>query len=349
VAQEEIIQSIVADSQVIVIVQADNPDGDSLASALALEHILGDLGKEVHLYCGTVIPTYLRYLEGWDRVHQELPIRFDASIIVDASAIILLEQLQKTGSISWLKAKPCIVLDHHTAGAPTIDFATMLYIKEAVSTGELIYELSQKFNWGRSEQTNELLMTSMMSDSMGLTTEATTARSIAIVSELVAGGVSIPALEEKRRAMHKKSPELLAYKSQLLSRIEYSQDGRIAFVTIPWEEIEQYSHEYNPSILVLDEMRMVTNVRLAIAFKTYQDSRVTAKLRANYGYGIAAELATHFGGGGHPYAAGFKVTDGRSFADIKADCIKTATELLDTLEVKQDKNDETTQYTHSVS
>ena len=29
----------------IVIIQADNPDGDSLGSALALEHILGDLGK----------------------------------------------------------------------------------------------------------------------------------------------------------------------------------------------------------------------------------------------------------------------------------------------------------------
>ncbi len=340
--QEQAIQTIVADANSIVIVQADNPDGDSLASALALEHILGDLGREVHLYCGTVIPTYLRYLDGWDRVQTELPIGFDASIIVDASAIILLEQLQKTGSISWLKAKPCIVLDHHTAGAATIDFATIMHIQEAVSTGEIIYELSQEFNWSRSQQANELLMTSMMSDSMGLTTEATTARSIAIVSELVAQGVSIPALEDKRRAMHKKSPELLAYKAQLLSRVEYSEDQHLAFVTIPWEEIEKYSHEYNPSILVLDEMRMVTDVRLAIAFKTYPDGKVTAKLRANYGYGIASDLATHFGGGGHPYAAGFKVTNGRSFADIKADCIKTATELLATLKAKQDKTDETT-------
>jgi nanoRNase/pAp phosphatase (c-di-AMP/oligoRNAs hydrolase) len=32
--------------QHIVIIQADNPDGDSLASALALENILGDLGKD---------------------------------------------------------------------------------------------------------------------------------------------------------------------------------------------------------------------------------------------------------------------------------------------------------------
>lgn len=348
-SHEDTMQKIVNDAKVIVVVQADNPDGDSLASALALEDILSDLGKEVHLYCGTVIPGYLRYLDGWDRVHAELPISFNASIIVDASAVILLEQLQKTGSINWLKAKPCIVMDHHTASIPTIDFATVMYMREAVSTGELIYELCGKLGWKRGPRANELIASSMLSDSMGLTSEATTARSIAIISEVVDQGVSIPQLEEKRRAMHKKSPELLAYKAQLLTRIEYSDDQRIAMVTIPWEEIEKYSHEYNPSVLVLDEMRMVTGVQIAIAFKTYPDGKITAKLRANYGWGVAADLATHFGGGGHPYAAGFKVTGGRSFNDVKSECIKTALQLLDTLKGEHDKNDETAQYAYSVS
>jgi nanoRNase/pAp phosphatase (c-di-AMP/oligoRNAs hydrolase) len=60
---QEQIQQLVGDAQKIVVVQADNPDADSLGSALALEHILGDLGKDVYLYCGVDIPTYLRYLE----------------------------------------------------------------------------------------------------------------------------------------------------------------------------------------------------------------------------------------------------------------------------------------------
>lgn len=347
--QLDIIQKIIDEAKSVVVVQADNPDGDSLASALALEDILSEMSKEVHLYCGTVIPGYLRYLDGWDRVYTELPVGFDASIIVDASAIILLEQLQKAGSISWLKAKPCIVLDHHTAGEPTIDFATVMYIEEAVSTGELIYELSLKLNWKRSLRANELIATSLLSDSMGLTSEATTARSIAIISEVVGQGVSIPILEAKRRAMHKKSPEILKYKAQLLGRVEYSEDQRVAMVTIPWEEIEKYSHKYNPSVLVLDEMRMVNKVAIAIAFKTYPDGKITAKLRANYGFGIAADLAIHFGGGGHPYAAGFKIVDKRSFNDIKSDCIKTAMQLLDTLEGERDNKDETTQYAYTVS
>ncbi len=348
--QEATIQQIVNDSEIIVIVQADNPDGDSLASALALEHILSEEGKTVHLYCAAEIPSYLRYLPGWDRVSNELPIRFDASIIVDTSAIMLLEQLQKAGSIQWLKAKPCIIIDHHNASEPTIDFATVAYIKQAVATGELLYELSEKLKWPRCGDANNLIVTAIMSDSLGLTTESVTARSIQIISELVAQGVSIAALENSRRLMQKKSPELLKYKAELLLRVDYNSDQRIASITIPWEEIEKYSHEYNPSILVMDEMRMVESVTLAVAFKTYPDGRITGKLRANYGYPVAADIAKHFGGGGHPLAAGFRITDGRSLNDVKADCISHATQLLDTLKSAQDaKNDETTQYAYSVS
>jgi phosphoesterase RecJ-like protein len=343
--EQQIKQAIEA-AHDIVIIQADNPDGDSLASALALEQILGEQGKQVHLYCGAVIPTYLRYMSGWDRVQDMLPIRFDLSIIVDTSAISLLEQLQKTESIGWVKSKPCIVLDHHTATDPTIDFASIMYLKEAVATGELIYELSNTLGWERTDIANNMIMSSIMSDSMGLTSEGTSARSIAIVSELVAQGVSIAALEHTRRLSSRKSPELLHYKSELLRRVEFTDDQRVAHVTIPWNEIEKYSHEYNPSILVLDEMRTVQDVELAIAFKTYPDGKITAKLRANYGANIAAEVAKAFGGGGHPYAAGFKVTDGRSIGDIKAACLLTATSLLDTL--KQDSDNETTQYAYTV-
>ena len=81
--EAERIKTLIDDAHNIVIIQADNPDGDSLGSALALEHILGDLGKEPYLYCGVHIPDYLHYLEGWDRVSSELPSQFDLSIIVD--------------------------------------------------------------------------------------------------------------------------------------------------------------------------------------------------------------------------------------------------------------------------
>src|ERR1700760_4204182 len=112
-SQADQIKQLVSGAQKIVVIQADNPDADSLGSALALEHVLGDMGKDVALYCGIDAPEYLRYMTGWDRVLSELPSSFDLSIIVDASTYTLFDRLQNSGHFGWLTSKPSIVLDHH--------------------------------------------------------------------------------------------------------------------------------------------------------------------------------------------------------------------------------------------
>ncbi|MBO7131743.1 hypothetical protein J6V85_00540, partial [Candidatus Saccharibacteria bacterium] len=75
----------------ICIIQAENPDGDSLGSAIALDYLLS--GKEVSLYCPVDIPKYLRYFEDWSRVTNEFDFKADGYIIVDTAAEILLSKL----------------------------------------------------------------------------------------------------------------------------------------------------------------------------------------------------------------------------------------------------------------
>lgn len=335
------IRILLAQAEKVLIIQADNPDGDSLGSALALEQILGDLGKQTYLYCGMEIPTYLRHLTGWSRVSRDVPHAFDVSIIVDTSADSLLDALAKSGQRVWVASKPCIILDHHAVES-SIPYASVVCNHPAVATGEIIYELSQQLNWPLNASAKDMLAVSILADSLGLSTPSTTFRSIHIIGDLVEGGVSIPELEEKRREMMRKSPELVRYKGELLQRVEYFDNNRVSVITIPWEEIERYSPLYNPPMLVLEDMRLTENTDVAIAFKLYNDGHITAKIRCNYGKGIAGALSADFGGGGHDYAAGFKITDGRPFNEIKSECIKKASELLDNLD--KEHSDETIQH-----
>lgn len=326
------LNQIISDAKSIIIIQADNPDGDSLASSLALEQILHDMGKTPYMYCGIDMPAHLRYLKGWDRVVKDIPHQFDAAIIVDCSSKSLLEVAAKSGELSWIAAKPTIIIDHHDV-ENTIDFANAIENNpKAVSTGEVIYELATKYAWPLNENAMNNIAISILSDSLGLMSEGTSARSIAIIAELVEKGVELAELDTARRELMRKSVELTRYKGELLQRIEYHDNDRVATITIPWSEIEKYSQTYNPSILVLDDMRLTDNVAVAIAFKEYKDKKVTAKIRANFGKPIANKLAKHFGGGGHPYASGFKIQDGRPLSEIKSECIKVAHELLNNLE-----------------
>ncbi|MEO6761259.1 MAG: DHH family phosphoesterase [Candidatus Saccharimonadales bacterium] len=336
---EEKIKQLVEAAQKIVVVQADNPDADSLGSALALEHILGDMGKDVYLYCGVDVPTYLRYLSGWDRVQKDLPKQFDLSIIVDASTYTLLDRLDKTGQIGWLKARPCIVLDHHATVQNPLDFAAATICDDKLSSaGEVVYQLAKKLAWPISAQAGENVMVAILGDTQGLMNDLARPSTYRTMAELTELGVSRPKLEEMRRESNKMPGIIYKYKGTLISHTELAADGAIAYVVIPQAEINEYSPLYNPGPLIQFDMMQISGVKLSIVFKKYDDGRVTAALRANSGYGVAGQLAEKMGGGGHAYAAGFKITTGKPFADIKSECLKIAIDLLDQVE-KVDQND----------
>lgn len=301
---EKVINAI-NQAQKIVVIQAENPDGDSLGSALALEEVLGDLGKEVSLYCPVNIPKYLHYINGWDRVEIDFNNHADLAIIVDTTAELLLgKALEAPGVRHFLETHPTVVIDHH-ATESTLTFDNILLTKSAVATGEVLFDLFRAANWTINRQAAENLLITIMSDSLGLTTPNTTARSFFISGELTELGASNAEIEDRRREFMKKSPEILAYKAKLIERIEYLLDGKLALVHVPFEEIQEYSDAYNPGALIGDELRLVEGVELSAVLKTYPDGKVTARIRSNSP--IAETVAGYFGGGGHKYASGFRI------------------------------------------
>ena len=138
------IKTLIDDAKRIVVIQAENPDGDSLGSSLALEALLGDLKKDVAMYCPVAIPKYLRHVTGWDRVTDEWTGQYDLAIIVDTSSETLISKVLSTpGARHFLETHPVIVLDHHASVISTLPFEhTMIMSETAVATGELIYDLA---------------------------------------------------------------------------------------------------------------------------------------------------------------------------------------------------------------
>ena len=323
------IAEIINGSNKIVIIQADNPDADSLGSALALEQILHSMGKDPLLYCSLEMPTYLRYLSGWYRVSNALPTNFEASIIVDASSLSLLEKLFSNGGQQPLMTKPSIVLDHHGSVSDPIGFATVvLNDPTSSSTGELIYYLAKSLNWEMPINAQEFLMTAILGDTQGLSNSLTGSNTYRVLADMTDAGVDRPSLEEKRRLATKMPEVIFRYKAELIRRTEFYLDKRLAIVTIPQSEINEYSPLYNPAPLIQGDLLQTEGVGITIVLKFYDDEHITAAIRGNPGNDICDKLAQHFGGGGHKLASGFKIQGGRTIVDVKTDCIDTTKQLL---------------------
>ena len=313
------------DKKKICVIQAENPDGDSLGSAIALDYLLDD--KEVSLYCPVDVPKYLHYFDDWSRITNEFDYLADGYIIVDTAAKVLLSKLLDDSAIrNRLYSAPVFVIDHHET-ADDIDFPHESIIETKSACAELIYEIATKLGMEMQKPAAEAIMQGIMSDTLGLTSDTVTARTFEICAELTKLGANNAELEEKRREYMKKSPRILDYKADLIKRIEYSLDGILATVHIPWDDIREYSDEYNPNVLILEEMRLVEGVRVAVAVKTYPDGKVTGKIRTASDAPIAEKIAGYFGGGGHMFASGFRTYD-TTYEEVVRELVKIVPELL---------------------
>ena len=312
--------------QKLCIIQAENPDGDSLGSAVALDYLLGD--KEISLYCPVDIPQYLHYFGDWSRVSNEFDYRADGYIIVDTAAEVLLSKLLEDTAIrNRLYSAPVFVIDHHET-EDDLNFPHEAIIEVLPSCTQVIYRIAKELKLEINREAAEALFQGLLSDTLGLTSASVTAETFETAAELTRLGANVSELEDRRREFMKKSQRILDYKADLIKRIEYSLDGALATVHIPWEDITEYSQEYNPNVLILEEMRLVEGVRVAVAIKTYPDGKVTGKIRCSTDAPIAEQVAGYFGGGGHPYAAGFRTYD-TSYDEVVRDLVQIIPKMLE--------------------
>ena len=316
------------DKHHLCIIQAENPDGDSLGSALALDYLISSINKdaEISLYCPVDIPKYLRYFPDWSRITSEFGWKADGYIIVDTAAEVLLSKLLDDPAIkNKLYTTPVFVLDHHET-EDDLDFPHESIIEPLPACADLIYQIAKAEGLKIDADVAKNLIYGISSDTLGLTSASTTPDTFRHIADLLEkGGLNIADLDEARREFMKKSPRILSYKADLIKRVEYSLDGQLATVHIPWDDIEQFSDEYNPNVLILEELRLVEGVEVAVAIKTYPDGKLTGKIRT--AKPIADKIAGFYGGGGHPYAAGFRTYD-ISYDECLRDLVSIVPNLL---------------------
>ncbi len=327
------------DKKRLCIIQAENPDGDSLGSAIALDYILG--GTENYLYCPVEIPKYLRYFSDWSRIEIDFDYRADGYIIVDTASSILLSKLLDDVAIkNCLYSKPVLVIDHHET-ADDLDFPHTSIIEPRPACADLIYQIAKSNDYQIPPEAAAALYAAISSDTLGLVSASVSADTMRTMAELIDLGANPAEIDERRRDFMKKTPRILDYKADLIKRVEYSLGGQLATVHIPFEEIQKYSDEYNPNVLILEELRLVEGVVVSVAIKTYPDGKVTGKVRASAP--VAEQIAGYFGGGGHPYAAGFRTYD-LSYEDVVADIVSILPDLLAACETERTAVAEATDY-----
>ncbi len=210
-------------------------------------------------------------------------------------------------------------IDHHPDNRR---YGTLNWIDpSAAAVGEMIYDLLVALGWPVGRETALGLYTAIHTDTGSFRYSNTTPRTFRIAGALTAAGAE-PALVTDR-LYQRRPPDALLTLGSLLSRVEVSEDGRIAALTVPEGAA---SEAFMAAEDLVTYPRSIAGVKVAVLLRAESDGRVKASLRGK-GDVPVNRIAHQFGGGGHENAAGCTLSG--PLASAKATLLAAVRQALD--------------------
>ncbi len=287
----------------ILLVCHENPDGDTLGSALALYIFLKKLGKDVYVFCKDNIPKFARFLPRVDEVLHPKDLEgklFDLAIIVDASGF----KRANFDIPSHCKAR----IDHHVGG----DFYGLYDFVDfsCASTTLLVYELLTYINKDLIDKDIALcLYTGLCTDTGFFRYSNTTKEVFDAASSLCSYGVE-PNYVWKNFG-ERESLAKLKLISKALENLEIFHSGKTAGIIITRQMLEETGALYEDTEGLVNYPRRLEGVYVAFAMIETQKEDGTmfwrVSIRSKDESIDVSKIAQRLGGGGHKYASGCKL------------------------------------------
>jgi len=278
------------------------PDGDCIGSLLGLALGLEELGKRVQILQAEPLPHNYLYLQGIElfKPLEQISMDFSGLIYLDCSDLGRVHDTVREWAAGL--TVPTINIDHH----PTNDrFAHYNYVDpQAAATGEIITELLQALNVALNPGMAQALYAALLMDTGGFLNGSTTSRTMRTAALLLEKGVDVNSA--RINLFESKSREEMYLLRLALQRLNFSPDGRIACMLLPYAELVKIGAvDLNPEGLI-NYTRMIEGVEVGVLLREISPGVIKIGWRSKGGVDVAA-LAQKFGGGGHRQAAGARL------------------------------------------
>ena len=289
---------IIRSAQSFLLTGHERPDGDCLGSQAALFHMLRSMGKDVAILNPDPPTSNYSLLSEetpfgtWDDTHEDGGVGpFEVAILLDSSV------LSRSGPVGLLiRDAEClrIQIDHHqpsdedTWDAQVIDM-------EAASTGTIVRRMAHELDVELNLAAARGVFVTLVTDTGWFRYPNTSPEALQIGSEMVGMGVDPAAAY--RCIFQSYSGDYPMDLGRMLSDTRMEADGRLAVVSTT------QNGELPDSNDILDVLRAVGSVEVAVFIRQRVGGKVKLSLRSKGDFDVHA-VAARFGGGGHVRASG---------------------------------------------
>ena len=305
-----------------------NADGDGCGSEAALARLLEIRGMKARIVNPTPWPETFRFLLGTDVDDQteKGPAALkgiDLLIVVDIADVKRLGSLADT--VRQLKI-PKLVIDHHIPSDEPPS-QNMLTDTTACATGELIYDVAVTLGIEITPEIASALYVAVLTDTGGFRFSNTSARCLAVASQLLAAGVEP---EEMYRRLYASLPiGRLHLLRDALATLEVDPAYGISWISVAAGAAEEYGLKSEDLEGIAEHPRSVGGTRLAVFFRDLGHGKIKVSFRST-GKVNVNEFARQFGGGGHARASGALIAG--TIEEVRHNVIAAAREFVGAIE-----------------
>lgn len=286
----------------ILIISHQKPDGDTLGANLALRKYLANLGKDVHSFCDSEIPDYLKFLPGSHLVshdHLLFTKKFDLVITVDCATI------QLTAAEQLLEVMPphlLINIDHHSSNPEYADLN--LVLTEASSTAEVIYRLLADWQITFDQEIATNLACGLITDTSGFKNPATSYSALNIAAKLFQHGANLHQL--LKITNRSQNIDHLILWGRALERLQKVEKYNLVFTYLTQADLVETNNDESAIGGISNFLHILKEGKIILVLTETKNNLIKGSLRTTSEIDVA-KIAQLFGGGGHKKAAGFSL------------------------------------------
>ena len=302
-------------SNSILLLTHESPDGDAIGSVLAFYHYLSSINKNVDMVVLN-IPKVFNFLPSIDKVVDNTNKNYDLGIVLDCASKDRIAQNDDLFS----RCKKTIVIDHHVSNNYYGDFN---FIDGNVSSCcQVIYYLFKEWNVKFNNEIGTSLISGVLTDTIGFGINNVDKNTYNLAADLVDIGVNIHSIYNK--LLCKKTMSQYNLMKIAMERLEFLENGKIAFTYILKEDFDKVGASIGEHEGIVDIGRNIEGVEVSILIRE-EDDYFTISLRSS-GIVDVSKIAYAIGGGGHKMASGGKIKE--NFNETKYKIIDETKKVL---------------------
>lgn len=283
----------------LALVSHQNPDGDTLGSAVAFAEYLQALGKKVRIFCLSPVPEKFDFLRQINLVSQDV----DVFAGVDTVAVLDSGDLKYAGVHEILQntAATIINIDHHATNAHYGHIN--MVAPTASSTTEVVYNFFKINNISISPNMACALLTGLITDTDNFSNQATSYASLTAASELLRLGANWTMINN--RLVRNKSIGTLKLWGVILGRLNKKEEIDMAYTYLTLADA--VAHGVNEADVegVANFLNKLDGTKISLFLKEMPAGKIKGSFRTTHDEVDVSLLAKKLGGGGHKKAAGF--------------------------------------------